>query len=329
MCRDPKCSHYNPSANNEKTNGTLTKESVSASDTATFGTSLRFGSSATIAASEVLLQPVGGSCIALSSPRPIVAGHSLVVPRRQVLRLSELSDGELVDLALTLRAAQIMVEAVTEATASNIAIRNGPDVGMPVDHLHMHIVPRRPLDFKENDEVYAVLQSWSPFPNVHNETPKFPVLERRDPRTEEQMAAEATSYHLSLEEETKGRQIDGQSQSFGRFSIAPSQLFYMSDSGLSVASVNLKPLCPGHVLVLPRRVVARLNELTKEEYIDIFRTTRIVVNLMERIFHCNASLVACQDGLDSGQSVPHVHIHILPQPRVKFRTNSYTDILHT
>ena len=32
-----------------------------------------------------------------------------------------------------------------------------------------------------------------------------------------------------------------------------------SAAGLSLAIVNLKPLVPGHVLVIPRRVVARLS----------------------------------------------------------------------
>ena len=44
-----------------------------------------------------------------------------------------------------------------------------------------------------------------------------------------------------------------------------SHLFYASPSGLSVAFVNLKPLVPGHVLVVPSRVVPRMAELSKED----------------------------------------------------------------
>jgi len=261
MCRDLTCSTLSPCAKHRaradndtavgRKDARTSKASVSSHAPSDAVTSLRFGSSPT-AELQVLLRP-GGSSVAVACPRPIVPGHALVFPLRQVLRLSELSDEELVDLALTLRAAQPLVEAATGATACNVAIRNGPDTGMPVDHLHMHIVPRKPLDFKENDDIYGALASWSPLPDVHNQAPAFPVPVKRNPRTEDQMAAEATSYQAALEESTKGMAMDGKEQSFGRFFVPASQLFYASSSGLSAASVNLKPLCPGHVLVMPRR----------------------------------------------------------------------------
>lgn len=49
------------------------------------------------------------------------------------------------------------------------------------------------------------------------------------------------------------------------FSLARPHIFYASPSGLSVAFVNLKPLVPGHVLVVPSRVVPRMAELSKED----------------------------------------------------------------
>ena len=53
--------------------------------------------------------------------------------------------------------------------------------------------------------------------------------------------------------------IDREFQLFGRFKIATSQIFYRSIH--SFAMVNLRPLVPGHVLVVSNRVVPLLSDL--------------------------------------------------------------------
>jgi bis(5'-adenosyl)-triphosphatase len=88
-------------------------------------------------------------------------------------------------------------------------------------------------------------------------------------------------------------------------------VFHLSQS--SYALVNLKPLLPGHVLVSPIRVVPRFNELTAAEVTDLFLTVQRVSRMIERVFKATALNIAIQDGSDAGQSVPHVHAHIIPR----------------
>jgi diadenosine tetraphosphate (Ap4A) HIT family hydrolase len=45
---------------------------------------------------------------------------------------------------------------------------------------------------------------------------------------------------------------------FGKLKIEPDHVFHKSPNGLTYALVNLRPLVPGHVLVVPTRVVPRL-----------------------------------------------------------------------
>lgn len=259
----------------------------------TFGSHVPFGSTAMIEASQVLLRNPAGTAFGFSSPRPIVPGHAIVIPRRQVQRLSELADEEFVDFLTALRATQALIEPPVGATACNIAIRDGADAGMPVDHIHAHLVPRKPHDFEENDSIYGELANWSPFPGEVNHAPAFPVPERRPPRSQKEMADEAAGYHAALLPEAKGSELDGKEQPFGRFSLEASQLFFISASGLSAACVNLKPLCPGHVLVIPRRGgLVRMSELSAEEYLDLFRSVRVVAELVERVHGCRACVVA-------------------------------------
>jgi bis(5'-adenosyl)-triphosphatase len=118
--------------------------------------------------------------------------------------------------------------------------------------------------------------------------------------------------------------IDGETQQdliFGKFKILPSQIFYKSPTDLTAAIVNLRPIVPGHVLVIPKRIVAKLSDLTNEEYDDLWRSVRLVQNVLEKHYNAGGFNVSVQDGKVAGQSVPHVHVHILPRQKGDFERN--------
>jgi bis(5'-adenosyl)-triphosphatase len=107
------------------------------------------------------------------------------------------------------------------------------------------------------------------------------------------------------------------------------QVFYSTP--LSFAIVNLKPLLPGHVLVSPHRVVPRLTDMAPDEVKDLFTTVQRVQRMLARLYFKDAESgtkgepddggfnIALQDGPDAGQSVPHVHCHIIPRLRGDFK----------
>ena len=115
---------------------------------------------------------------------------------------------------------------------------------------------------------------------------------------------------------------------FGPFLISRDHVFYTTS--LSAAFVNLRPIVPGHVLVMPLRVVPILADLTLEEYQDLWLTVRVVQDVLKQHFQtsCEAFNVAVQDGEAAGQSVPHVHVHLLPRKRGDYQRNDdiYNDI---
>ncbi|KKK19101.1 hypothetical protein P175DRAFT_0482776 [Aspergillus ochraceoroseus IBT 24754] len=113
---------------------------------------------------------------------------------------------------------------------------------------------------------------------------------------------------------------------FGPFLVTSQVVFHLTP--LSFALVNLKPILPGHVLVSPRRIVARLADLTPSETADLFLTVRRVGRMIERVYGATSLNVAVQDGVDAGQSVPHVHAHIIPRRRADLpRTDAVYDAL--
>ncbi|KAJ5907689.1 hypothetical protein N7495_000371 [Penicillium taxi] len=112
---------------------------------------------------------------------------------------------------------------------------------------------------------------------------------------------------------------------FGSFLVTP-QVFFQTP--LSFALVNLKPILPGHVLVSPHRVVPRVADLTPAETSDLFLTVRRVGRMVERVYGASSLNIAIQDGVHAGQSVPHVHAHIIPRKNADLDSRGGTDAVY-
>ena len=77
----------------------------------------------------------------------------------------------------------------------------------------------------------------------------------------------------------------------------------------------------------PRRVTPRLGDLTHTEVTDLFLTVQRVGRMIERVYNGTSLNVAMQDGIDAGQSVPHVHAHIIPRRNADLDDRG-TDAIH-
>ena len=106
---------------------------------------------------------------------------------------------------------------------------------------------------------------------------------------------------------------------FGHVRIVKANVFH--ENSLAYAFVNLKPLLPGHVLVAPKRAVERFTSLTDEEVSAMWTLAKSVGQKLEAHYQANALTLAIQDGADAGQTVSHVHIHIMPRKPGDFENN--------
>lgn len=106
---------------------------------------------------------------------------------------------------------------------------------------------------------------------------------------------------------------------FGPWPIHSSEVF--ATSSLCYAFVNLKPIVPGHVLVSTKRVVPRFTDLTAEETQDLWILAQKVGKMLERHHQASSLTLTIQDGPDAGQTVPHVHVHVLPRKSGDFVPN--------
>ena len=73
------------------------------------------------------------------------------------------------------------------------------------------------------------------------------------------------------------------------------------------------PIVPGHTLIVPRRCVARYEDLSLEEKTAL-ETMRVqIVEALKKQFGAQGFNFAWNDGKLAGQSVPHFHLHVLPR----------------
>ena len=107
---------------------------------------------------------------------------------------------------------------------------------------------------------------------------------------------------------------------FGRFVIPKASIFCQSQR--AAAFVNLRPIVPGHVLVIPHKIVPHMGDLDEDDYLAVWSMVRKVQSTLQRAYpETTAFNVAVQDGRAAGQSVPHVHVHILPRAGGDFEKN--------
>lgn len=97
---------------------------------------------------------------------------------------------------------------------------------------------------------------------------------------------------------------------FGPFPIDRAYVFYETE--LSFAFTNLNPVVPGHVLVSPKRVIQYLDDLEPPEKEDLFTAAEYVSRTLKKFYAPTGVRYVVNNGKESGQTVPHVHIHILP-----------------
>ncbi|GJX55593.1 bifunctional bis(5'-adenosyl)-triphosphatase/adenylylsulfatase FHIT [Tanacetum coccineum] len=68
-----------------------------------------------------------------------------------------------------------------------------------------------------------------------------------------------------------------------------------------------------HVLVCPRREVMLFSDLTSEEVSDLRISTEKIGVQVKNYHGASSTTYLIQDGPLAGQTIPHVHIHIIPR----------------
>jgi len=86
----------------------------------------------------------------------------------------------------------------------------------------------------------------------------------------------------------------------------PSYKVYEDDTTLAFMDVH--PIQPGMVLVIPKNPVEDFMELPDDDYHALWSTVKRVANKMREVYPTKKRIAAIVEGLD----VPHAHVKVFP-----------------
>jgi histidine triad (HIT) family protein len=95
----------------------------------------------------------------------------------------------------------------------------------------------------------------------------------------------------------------------------PAKIVWEDDDVIAFHDVD--PKAPVHVLVVPKRVIPRLAEAQPEDQTllgKLLLATRIVAEKLDLL--TSGYRVVINSGPDAGESVPHLHVHVLGKRRL-------------
>ncbi len=81
----------------------------------------------------------------------------------------------------------------------------------------------------------------------------------------------------------------------------------------TVALMDIMPQAEGHVLVLSKEPAAELFDLSGDGAAACIRTTQKVAKAIKAALNPPGVLIAQFNGRAAGQTVPHIHFHIIPR----------------
>ena len=73
------------------------------------------------------------------------------------------------------------------------------------------------------------------------------------------------------------------------------------------------PLAKGHALVIPKKHYEKLQDLPTDINTEVFSTVHNLISKVDTL--TGATLVAVHNGKESGQEIPHVHVHLIPRSK--------------
>jgi ATP adenylyltransferase len=88
----------------------------------------------------------------------------------------------------------------------------------------------------------------------------------------------------------------------------------VAEDGPCFVVLDRYPVSPGHVLIIPRRHVASFREMNTDEWAAVHRlATTLAKETQAKDTSVQGFNLGINDGQAAGQTIPHVHIHMIPR----------------
>jgi histidine triad (HIT) family protein len=89
----------------------------------------------------------------------------------------------------------------------------------------------------------------------------------------------------------------------------PSKIVYEDDDVFAFEDIG--PQAPTHILIIPRKHFASLNEATAEDQAVIGKLHLVAADLARKLKLLDGYRTVANNGARAGQSVFHLHLHLL------------------
>lgn len=102
------------------------------------------------------------------------------------------------------------------------------------------------------------------------------------------------------------------------------------EDDVSMAFLDIRPVFPGHTLLVPRDHYETLPDLPGELIAPLFAAAQLLAQAIPAALDAHGTFVAINNKIS--QSVPHLHVHVVPRrakdglrgffwPRTKYRSD--------
>lgn len=95
--------------------------------------------------------------------------------------------------------------------------------------------------------------------------------------------------------------------------IEPERVLY--EDTYSYAIRDGFPVSDGHILIIPKRHIDSFFDVTREERTALLNTLARMKTELDTEFQPDAYNIGINDGSAAGQTIPHLHIHLIPRYR--------------
>ena len=89
----------------------------------------------------------------------------------------------------------------------------------------------------------------------------------------------------------------------------PAKLIH--EDAVCVAFHDISPQAPTHVLIVPRKPIPRVAEATAEDQAALGHLLLVAGQLSRQLGLAKGFRVVINNGPDGGETVPHLHVHLL------------------
>ncbi len=93
--------------------------------------------------------------------------------------------------------------------------------------------------------------------------------------------------------------------------IPPERIIVQNEHAFAIRDAF--PVSPGHTLIIPKRHVGSFFDTTQEEKLDLLALLDEAKAVIDGEYQPASYNIGINDGAAAGQTVPHLHIHLIPR----------------